>query len=103
MIPLKLNTLMEGKVVEHDRVEYKKGWNPADTIQTICAYANDFNNTNGGYIVLGVEEKHGRPVLPPIGLNTNDLDRIQQEIFQYCNGINPRYIPHMELEEVNGY
>lgn len=27
MIPLKIETLLEGRVVEHDRVEYKTGWN----------------------------------------------------------------------------
>ena len=32
MIPLKLETLLQGRVVEQDRVEYKKGWNPSDTI-----------------------------------------------------------------------
>ena len=55
MIPLKLETLLKGRVVEQDRVEYKRGWNPTDTVQTICAYANDFPNMYGGYIVVGVE------------------------------------------------
>lgn len=27
MIPLKIETLLEGRIVEHDRVEYKTGWN----------------------------------------------------------------------------
>ena len=65
MIPLKIETLLEGRVVESDRVEYKRGWNPAEVITTICAYANDFSNTNGGYIVIGIEERYGRPSLPP--------------------------------------
>ncbi|MCL2121753.1 MAG: ATP-binding protein, partial [Clostridiales bacterium] len=68
MIPLKLETLLADRVVESDRVEYKHGWNPDDTIPTICAYANDFNNTNGGYIVIGIGEKYGRPDLPPAGI-----------------------------------
>jgi ATP-dependent DNA helicase RecG len=59
MIPLKLETLLEGRVVEQDRVEYKKGWNPNEVIHTICAFANDFSNTNGGYIVLGIDTKYG--------------------------------------------
>lgn len=41
MIPLKIETLLEGRVVEHDRVEYKTGWNPNDVIHSICAFAND--------------------------------------------------------------
>jgi len=97
MIPLKLETLLEGRVVEHDRVEYKCGWNPSETIATICAYANDFSNTNGGYIVVGIEAQDGRPVLPPAGLDENQLDKIQQELFQYCNFIMPRYIPQTEI------
>jgi ATP-dependent DNA helicase RecG len=97
MIPLKLETLLAGRVVEHDRVEYKRGWNPSEVISTICAYANDFSNTNGGYIVIGIEEKNGRPVLPPAGLDEKQLDKIQQELFQYCNFITPRYIPQTEI------
>ena len=97
MIPLKIEKLLEGRVVESDRIEYKRGWNPTDTIPTICAYANDFGNVNGGYIVIGVEEKYGRPVLPPVGIEKNALDKIQQELFQYCNFITPRYIPQMEI------
>ena len=35
MIPLKIETLLEGRVVEHDRVEYKTGWNPNDIIHSM--------------------------------------------------------------------
>jgi len=102
MIPLKLEKLLEDRVVEHDRIEYKSGWNPSDIIHTICAFANDFTNINGGYIVIGISEEYGRPVLPPVGIDENDLDRIQQELFQYCNEIEPRYIPQIELVEYMG-
>jgi ATP-dependent DNA helicase RecG len=67
MIPLKLETLLEGRVVEQYRVEYKRGWNPNDTIHAICAFANDFHNMNGGYIVIGIEERFGRPILQRFG------------------------------------
>jgi ATP-dependent DNA helicase RecG len=101
-IPLKLETVLEGRVVEQYRVEYKKGWNPADTIHSVCAYANDFHNMNGGYIVIGIEENYGKPVLPPAGIDENRLDRIQQEIFQYCNMIEPRYLPRTEVIKFQG-
>lgn len=97
MIPLKIETLLKGRVVEHDRVEYKTGWNPNDIIHSICAFANDYDNTNGGYIVIGVKEENGMPVFPLEGVPKEDLDSIQQEIFQYCNQIVPRYIPRMEI------
>ena len=97
MIPLKIETLLEGKVVERNRVEYKRGWNPEDIIHTICAFANDYANVNGGYIVIGVEAKDGIPMLPPCGVKKEDVDSIQQEIFKYCNKIEPRYIPTIEV------
>jgi ATP-dependent DNA helicase RecG len=97
VIPLKIETLLEGQVVEKNRVEYKKGWNPASIIHTICAFANDYSNVNGGYLVIGVEENNGMPILPPIGILKEQLDIIQKEIFQYCNLIEPRYIPMIEV------
>lgn len=90
MIPLKIETLLEGRVVEHDRVEYKTGCNPNDIIHSICALANDYDNTNGGYIVIEVKESNGMPVFPLEGVPKEKLDSIQQEIFQYCNQIIPR-------------
>ena len=97
MIPLKIETLLEGKVVEANRVEYKEGWNPQEIIQAICTFANDYENVNGGYVVIGVKAKDGIPVMPPTGVPKNKLDDIQQQIFEYCNRIEPRYIPNIEL------
>lgn len=37
------------------------------------------------------------PVFPLVGVPKENLDSIQQEIFQYCNMIVPRYIPRMEV------
>ena len=36
-------------------------------------------------------------VFPLEGVPKEKLDSIQQEIFQYCNQIIPRYIPRMEV------
>lgn len=44
MIPLKTETLLEGRVVEHERVEYKTGWNLNAVIYSICALANENKN-----------------------------------------------------------
>ena len=64
-LPINLVDLLHQRTVEGDRLEYKSGWNPEDVLHTLCAFANDFHNLGGGYIVIGVEEKNGRPVLPP--------------------------------------
>ena len=59
MIPLKIETLLKGRVIEHDQVEYKTGWNPNDIIHSILCFSNDYDNTNSGYIVIGVKKKMG--------------------------------------------
>ena len=61
-LPININDLLHGKSVEWERLEFKVGWNPLDIIQTICAFANDFHNLGGGYLVIGVAEQNGRPL-----------------------------------------
>ncbi len=102
MIPIKIETLLEGRKVEQNRIEYKKGFNPADIVHTICAYANDIAGVDGGYLVIGVKAENGIPVLPPIGLPSELLDDIQLKIFQYCNKIELRYIPKIDVVEYKG-
>lgn len=102
MIPIKIETLLEGRRVEQNRIEYKEGFNPSDIVHTICAYANDIAGVDGGYLVIGVKAKDGIPVLPPEGLPPECLDDIQLKIFQYCNKIEPRYIPKIEVIEYKG-
>ena len=102
MIPLKLESLLAGRIVEQDRVEYKEGWNPNDIMHTVCAFANDLHNMNGGYLVIGIEAVDGIPQLPPKGISLDKLDLIQQEIFQYSNLIVPRYIPRIEIVDYQG-
>lgn len=65
-IPININDLTDCRVVESNRVEFKSGWNPTPIIHSICAFANDVDNVGGSYIVVGVEEKAGTPVLPVI-------------------------------------
>ena len=69
MLPINIELIISGQEVESSRIEYKKSWNPAECIRTICAFANDIENQDGGYIILGVEEKKGRPVVPVVGVN----------------------------------
>ena len=102
MIPIKIETLLEGRKVEQNRIEYKEGFNPADIVHTICAYANDIAGVDGGYLVIGVKAENGIPVLPPVGLPNELLDDVQLKIFQYCNKIEPRYIPKIDVVEYKG-
>ncbi|MCD8386344.1 MAG: putative DNA binding domain-containing protein [Bacteroidales bacterium] len=88
-LPININTLLKGKVVEWERLDFKKGWNPADVLHTACAFANDVNNWGGGYIVVGIEEVKGTPVLPPVGLDILAIDEIQQKLLNLVHMIEP--------------
>ncbi|HDY76277.1 MAG TPA: transcriptional regulator, partial [Candidatus Marinimicrobia bacterium] len=101
-IPINIETLLSGKVVESDRIEYKKGWNPAAIMRTIAAFANDFENLGSGYIVVGIEEENGMPKRPVYGFPQEQFDKVQKEMIGYCNLIRPPYFPRMALEEVDG-
>lgn len=84
-----INQLLNGNIVEWERLDFKAGWNPEDVMHTMCAFANDIHNWGGGYIVVGVEENNGRPILPPQGLDINAIDRIQKELVQLSALIQP--------------
>jgi hypothetical protein len=64
-LPINITDLLSGKLVESERLEFKTGWNPEAVLHTMCAFANDFHNLGGGYLVIGVEERNGLPVPPP--------------------------------------
>ena len=67
-LPININDLLTARTVEWERLEFKAGWNPKAVLHTICAFANDFHNLGGGYIIIGVNDDRGRPDLPPAGL-----------------------------------
>lgn len=91
--------LLHGQIVESVRLEFKKTWNDViatAVVQTICAFANDLQGRYGGYVVLGVEEAGGKPILPPHGLDDLDIDKIQKELRIACKTrISPAYVPIM--------
>ncbi len=95
-IPININDLIDCRVVESNRVEFKSDWNPTPIIHSICAFANDIDNVGGGYIVVGVEEKDGTPVLPVKGIPQERVDGILKELIGLCHMIEPLYYPVVE-------
>ncbi len=67
-LPINMDDLINQRVVESTRIEFKGDWNPNPIIHSICAFANDIDNVGGGYLVIGIEEENGSPVLPPKGM-----------------------------------
>ncbi|PRP93596.1 RNA-binding domain-containing protein [Enhygromyxa salina] len=99
-------TLLEERRIESSRLEFKAGWDeqtkPA-IIKTICAFANDLLNHDGGYVVLGVEDEGGEAVLPPKRLSPNSLERVSKELLGQVRGwIDPEYVPQIYFDEVDG-
>lgn len=98
-LPINIDKLINGRTVEWERIEFKKGWDPLKALHNICAFANDFNNWGGGYIIIGIKEKDGLPLLPPCGLPNREIDSIQQELLQTCHRLRPNYFPVAEPVE----
>ena len=92
-LPTNIEKLIHGRTIEWERLEFKQGWNPEDVIHSMCAFANDIHNWGGGYIIVGVAEDNGQPILPPAGLQQNKLDAIQKEIVQLAHKVSPNYFP----------
>jgi len=101
-LPININDLLGARTVESNRIEFKEGWNPDAIYRSICAFANDFDNSGGGYIVIGVAEEQGRAKRPVKGLTTDEIARIQREMIGYNNLIKPAYHPRLSIEEVDG-
>ncbi len=98
-LPINLEDLLRRRTVEGERIEYKTGWNPDAIMRTVCAFANDFENLGGGYIVIGQDcDDTGQPIFPPLGLRDNQMDKIQRELLSYCNLIQPPYFPILSIE-----
>lgn len=83
-LPFPIEDLLHRRGVEGNRIEFKAAWNEGpvaeQVLHTICAFANDYLNVNGGFIVLGVEESGGTAVLPPRGIEAERLTAIQRSI-----------------------
>lgn len=101
-LPINIEEILLGRIVEWERLEFKAGWNPLDVLHTMSAFANDFHNLGGGYLVIGIEEENGRPILPPVGLSPDSLDGIQKELLNLGYKIQPMYHPLCEPCEIDG-
>lgn len=101
-LPVSIEELVNGRVVESTRIEFKTDFNPTPVIHTICAFANDIDNIGGGYIVLGVEEHDGMPVFPVKGIAQDKIDGILKRLVGLCHCIEPLYNPIVEPVMLDG-
>ena len=101
-LAINIDDLLNKQKIESNRIEFKKGWNPDSIYRSICAFANDIDNSGGGYIFVGVEEENGRPVRPAKGIDPSSIDTICKDLLEKCNLIEPKYIPIAEEAVIDG-
>lgn len=102
-LQINIEDLLNKRRVESNRIEFKKGWNPSDIYQTICAFANDFENLGGGYILVGVEQdENGVAIRPVKGIDLAEIDKIQKEMIGYDAKIKQSYVTRTEPVEIDG-
>ena len=84
-LAININDLLNKQKIESNRIEFKKGWNPASIYHSICAFANDFDDLGGGYIIVGVDtdDKTGMARRPVAGVPMEKIDSILQEMVGY--------------------
>jgi ATP-dependent DNA helicase RecG len=104
-MPLHVNLedLLSARTVESNRIEYKAGWNPDAIYRSICAFANDFDNIGGGYILIGVEENSETKVAvrPVKGLTTQEIAMIQKKMIELDRFIQPIYHSKLFIEDID--
>lgn len=99
-LPINITSLISKKTIEDSRIKYKRSWNPERILHTICAFANDYENIGGGYIVVGIEEKNSRPD-QITGVTEEEVGHMIRNLAEICNMMDPRYMPAYSEEYYN--
>src|SRR5690554_5676562 len=102
ILPVSVGTLLKREKIESDRIEFKSGWNPDSIYRSVCAFANDVDNIEGGYILIGVEERGGKATRPVKGVDEETIAIIQKSMIGYNNLLRPPYAPRLVIEDVDG-
>ena len=102
--PIDVDSLLNGGV-ESSRLEFKVRWDQYTTgpevLLKICEFANDYDNLNGGYVLVGVDERDGRAVLPPPGLSAEKVEAARYWIRNKCRQFKPPYRPKLIRKTVD--
>ena len=101
-LPINIDNLLHQRTIESERVVQGR-MEPAGRPPRARSVCQRLHNLGGGYIVLGVEDQNGRPVLPTKGLHANAIDGTQKELLNLGNSaIQPPYHPLTAVQEVDG-
>ncbi len=86
---------------ESEQVEWKENVaDPDDVAVTLSAFANDWSNLGGGYVVCGAREdkdEHGFPLIAIVGLLAARLKEIEGKVLTACRDrVSPSIAPTVE-------
>ena len=105
VLPINVLDLVNGRT-ESVRVEFKASWDEHTTgpqvLTTVCAFANDFQNLNGGYVVIGVRDAETGEDERVAGLGAEAIDKAQRWIRGRCKAMRPSYAPVLSPEKLEG-
>ena len=65
-LAINIEDLLNKQKIESNRIEFKNGWNPASIYHSVCAFANDFDDLGGGYILVGVDSDDAGMAIRPV-------------------------------------
>ena len=87
---------------ESEQVEWKQGVaDPDKAARTLVAFANDFSNLGGGYLVGGIREtvdEHGFEHAERVGLTAAEIKEIEGRVRSaLIDRTSPRLVPEVEL------
>ena len=95
MDQLDLKTL---SVRESDQIEWKEDVADTDDVAaTLAAFANDWSNLGGGYVICGAKEEkdeHGFPRVVIVGLSAARLKEVEGKVLTACRDrVSPSIAP----------
>ena len=77
-LTINISDLLNNYKIGFNRIEFKKGWNLGSIYHSICAFANDFDDLGGGYIIVGVDidNRIDMAIRPVEGVPMEKIDNV---------------------------
>ncbi len=92
---------------ESERVEWKQNVaDIPDLVRTAVAFANDYSNLGGGYIVCGateIKDEYGFQAVELVGLTSARLREVEGQLLSHCREkVDPPVTPVVYEEQIDG-
>ena len=59
-LAINIDGLLNKQMIESNRIEFKKSWNPASIYRSVCTFANDFDDFKDVYMDVGIDTEGNR-------------------------------------------